>query len=357
MQNTTVKNVPSLISRDESTAIKGLLMLLIVFGHIGMLTTNFATGERTFFWNWLYSFHVFIFLILPIIYGYQNKNVIKKADTNEKNNFVNHKNIINDLKHNLIKIGVPYFWFFLLSAIVFVSVGGGQFDLTGMLYAFFFGNQLLMDKYIGFNLMWFLPAMLALTMLKSVFYNSDKIIKAIIIGISLILWALSIFNVVYRSEVGMYVPFSISQAFYFVVLGLIARFIIEKQWPFKYLMPVVLLLVVTMTMLLYFQENIQIISVNMASQLLMPILMFLLLFSFRKILLKSQFLKFIGTYSLQIYLVHVFVINALVVFFTYFMQQSLVLGIVIYMLTLAISSGISLVLVKVQLFRKILFPN
>lgn len=76
-----VKKYPSLISRDESTAIKGLLMLLIVFGRTGMLTTDFATGSRTFFWNWLYSFHVYVFLILPFIYGYKrNKSV---ANTNK----------------------------------------------------------------------------------------------------------------------------------------------------------------------------------------------------------------------------------------------------------------------------------
>ena len=74
MQNKNIHEVPSLISRDASTAIKGLLMLLIVFGHTGWITTDFATGNRTFFWHWLYSFHVYIFLILPFIYGYCKKS-------------------------------------------------------------------------------------------------------------------------------------------------------------------------------------------------------------------------------------------------------------------------------------------
>ena len=216
---------PSLISREASTAIKGLLMLLIVFGHTGWVTTDFETGSRTFFWHWLYTFHVYVFLILPFIYGYSGKSVV------------------NDLKHNLVKIGVPYCWFFLFSAIVFVTVGGGKFDPLGMLYAFFFGNEPLMDKYIGFNFMWFLPAMLALTTLKSVYYNSNKTIKIVIVSISIVLWVLAIFKVVSQYKVGMYVPFAISQAFYFILLGLIARFIIEKQWPAKYLLPVIVLLI------------------------------------------------------------------------------------------------------------------
>ena len=100
-------NIPSLISRDASTAIKGLLMLLIVFGHTGMITTDFATGERTFFWHWLYSFHVYIFLILPFIYGYHRKDATETPLEGE-GKYVDIKQVINDLKHNLVKIGVPY---------------------------------------------------------------------------------------------------------------------------------------------------------------------------------------------------------------------------------------------------------
>lgn len=135
------KDSPSLISRDASTAIKGLLMLLIVFGHTAMLTTNFATGERTFFWYWLYSFHVYIFLILPFVYGYHRKGA---TDTSLEggSKYVNIKQVINDLKHNLVKIGVPYCWFFLFSAIVFVTVGVVNLTLRGCCTHFSLGTNL-----------------------------------------------------------------------------------------------------------------------------------------------------------------------------------------------------------------------
>lgn len=77
-------NTPSLISRDASTAIKGLLMLLIVFGHTGMLTTNFVTGDRTILWHWLYSFHVYVFLILPFIYGYSKKEDVSGSNSGKE---------------------------------------------------------------------------------------------------------------------------------------------------------------------------------------------------------------------------------------------------------------------------------
>jgi len=353
-----VKEYPSLISRDESTAIKGLLMLLIVFGHTGMLTTDYATGSRTFFWNWLYSFHVYVFLILPFIYGYKNNSVENTTKVTGGGKLIDIHQVLKDLKHNLIKIGVPYCWFFLFSAIIFVTIGGGKLDLGGMLYAFVFGNEPLMDEYIGFNFMWFLPAMLALTTLKSVYYNSNKTIKSIIISISIVLWVLAIFKVVSKYTVGMYVPFALSQAFYFIILGLAARYIIERQYRKKILKPIVVLSIGALTVLLYYRNEIHTtISFHTAIRLVMPILMFLLLYGIRDLLAKSRILKFIGTYSLQIYLVHVFVINALVVLFIHFTEQNIGLGIVIYILALGISCGLALVMVKVPFINKVLFPT
>lgn len=361
MLNPDIHETPSLISKDASTAIKGLLMLLIVFGHTGWVTTDFATGNRTFFWHWLYTFHVYVFLILPFIYGYKRRTANHEGLSIGGGQLVDIHAVIDDLKHNLIRIGVPYCWFFLFSAIIFVTVGGGQIDFKGMLYAFFFGNEPLMDKYIGFNFMWFLPAMLALTTLKSVYYNSNKKVKVVIVGISIILWALSLFKVVTRYTIGNYVPFSISQAFYFIILGLVARSIVEKQWPAKYVMPVIVLLtgvLVYLLYMLYYQIDIHtIISLHTVIRLFMPILMFLFLYYIQNILVKSKVLTFIGTWSLQIYLVHVYVINSFVVLFAHFWQPSVELGTVIYVLALVISSGLALLMVKVPFVNKLIFPK
>lgn len=352
MQEIDIRKVPSLISRDASTAIKGLLMLLIVFGHINLLTTDFATGNKTFIWHWLYTFHVYVFLILPFIYGYNKRSGVSEKQTEK---CIDLHQVIIDLKHNLIKIGVPYCWFFLFSAIVFVIIGGGRFDLKGMLYAFFFGNEPLLDKYIGFNFMWFLPAMLALTTLKSIYYNSNKTTKIVIISISIVLWLLTIFKVISQSKVGMYVPFAISQAFYFIVLGLVSRHIVEKKRPIYYRLPVILILISGLTMLGYYY-NTHLISIWTTLRLAMPILMFLLLYNICDILIQSKLLMFIGSYSLQIYLVHVFVINAFELFFSRFVKQSIGLGIFIYVLALGFSCGLALVMVKIPFFKTLLFP-
>lgn len=353
-----VKEYPSLISRDESTAIKGLLMLLIVFGHTGMLTTDYATGSRTFFWNWLYSFHVYVFLILPFIYGYKNNSVANTTKVTGGGKLIDIHQVLKDLKHNLIKIGIPYCWFFLFSVIIFVTVGGGKLDLGGMLYAFVFGNEPLMDKYIGFNFMWFLPAMLALMTLKSVWYNSKQIVRIAIIAVSIVLWCLAIFKVLPQWNIGMYVPFAISQAFYFILFGFTARMLVKKEIPAQWQMPIVVLLIGLCTVLLYYRNEISgpNMNVNIVVHLFMPILAFLFLYGMRNLLGKSKILKFIGTYSLQIYLVHVYVLNALSLIFMHFAQQSIGLGAVIYVLALAISTGLALVMVNVTVINRLLFP-
>lgn len=350
MSSKSIITTASLISKDASTAIKGLLMLLIIFGHSGMLTTDFATGQKTFFWHWLYTFHVYVFFILPFIYGYQRQNECGWSGA---------RYVVKDLKHNLIKIGVPYCWFFLFSAIIFVFVGGGTLDLKGMLYAFVFGNEPLMDQYIGFNFMWFLPAMLSLMTLKSVWYNSKPIVRYVIVFVSIVLWVLAIIKVLPQYTLGMYVPFAISQAFYFILWGLLARWLTEKRFSPYMQLPVVLLLIGACTVLLYYSKAFagSVVAVWIIPKLVMPVLMFLLLYSMRNQLGKSKVLKFIGAYSLQIYLVHVFVINALSMLFLHFTKESIGLGVVIYVLTLLISIGLALVMVKVPIINRVLFPK
>jgi fucose 4-O-acetylase-like acetyltransferase len=350
-------NSQSLISRDASTAIKGLLMLLIVFGHTGMLTTDFATGNRTFFWHWLYTFHVYAFFVLPFIYGYKRNPV---STFPNKGQLIDYRQVGNDLKRNLIQIGVPYCWFFVLAALVFVTVGGGEIHFGGMIYAFFFGTEPLLKKYIGFYVVWFLPSMLAVQTLKSVWYNSKKAVRICILVISIVLWVLTIFIVLTKSALGKCVPFSLSHGFYFLLLGLISRWVIEKQFPSKLYWPFILFLVLVLIVLLYLQSFLQwhpMLDYYTIMCLAMPVLMFLVLYGFRNVLSKSRLLLFLGKYSLQIYIVHVFVLNALDKVFTHLLKPSIGLGIVIYILALAISAGLAVVMVKVPIIKKLMFPK
>lgn len=351
-----ILGVPSLISRDASTAIKGLMMLCIVLGHTEMLTPGYASGERSFLYYWLYSFHVFIFFILPIIYGSKKRSILGGK-------LVDFQSVKEDLIHNFVKIGVPYFWFFLLSALIYIFVGKGEFNFFGLLYAFFFGNEPLIDKYIGFNFMWFMPAMLALLAIKSVWYHSALIVRKIIVSVAVVLWVLVIFKVITRYQVGMYVPFALSQGFCFIIYGLIARWIIERHIPNNRLVPTMLALIAVMLVLLYFVHferslrSIVLVDVSAAIRLVMPISIFLLLYCWRNILAKLRLLRFIGRYSLQIYLVHVYVINVLIMLSLQYLEPSLGLRAVVVLAATAISAGIAVVMVNNHFINCFVFPK
>ena len=356
MENKQIQEVPSLISREASTAIKGLLILLVVYGHTAMLTRTYDTGERRISYYWLYSFHVFVFFILPIIYGL--KSGVKQMS--QRGNLIDSHSIVNELKHNLVRIGVPYCWFFLFSVLVFVTVGGGELSLEGILYAFFFGNEPLIDKYIGFNFMWFLPAMLALLTMKSVWYHSTPIIKKIIIAVAIVLWSLSILKVATINQIGMYIPFALSQGICFIIFGLIARRIIEMCIPNKYLIPVVVVFIAALSVIIYYWRTMKwhcFIDVYSTIRLIMPIFVFLLLYKIRDFLAKSNLLGFVGKYSLQIYLVHVFIINGLTILFSHFMKPNIGLGVVIYALAIVTSASLALAMVRIPTVYKIIFPK
>lgn len=346
----------SLIGRDESSAIKGLLMLLIIFGHTSMVTTDFATGERTYLWNWLYTFHVFVFFLLPFIYGYKCRGMYNCKPSRA---CIDYKEVAIDFKHNFIKLLIPYVWFCVISGTLFISIGGGAFNPNGMIYAFLFGEQSALGQYFGFNLLWFLPAMLALLTLRSIYYNSNKYVEISIVVISLLLWCFWFFWVFDIKVAGTYVPFAISQGFYFIIFGLMARWLVEKRWPnkYKYVIPVVLLMIVVLTLIDWKPIILPSFRLYAVMRMLMPVLVFMVLYEFRNLLSKSKLLKLIGTYSLQIYLIHVFIINALSVLFLHFTKESVGWGVVIYVLTIFVSILLAMVMVKVPIINKILFPK
>lgn len=159
------------------------------------------------------------------------------------------------------------------------------------------------------------------------------------------------------SKASTYVPFAISQAFYFIIFGLMTRWLIEKQWHNKYVIPIVILLIGLFTWIDWKPIILPNISLYAIMRLLMPVLVFMILYVIRNLLSKSKLLKVIGTYSLQIYLIHVFIINALNVLFLHFTEESVVMGVVIYVLTIIISIVLAIVMVKVPIINKVLFPK
>ena len=228
-----------------------------------------------------------------------------------------------------------------------------------MVYAFFFGDQTLMNRFIGFDFMWFLPAMSALVTVKSLWYNSTAFVRHCMLAVSIVLWLLAIFKILLQHTAGLYVPFSLSQAFYFLLLGIVSRWLVDRA-NFLKLLPGAILLIIVITAMMYCQYSMNwncVISLFALYRLILPVMMFFLLYCIRDWLSASRFLRFIGDYSLQIYLVHVYVINILEMVLLKFFPQSIALGAVIYALTLVVSVGLALIMVKVPVINKLLFPK
>ena len=354
MENTLRNEVPSLISRESSTAIKGLLLLLVVFGHTSLLSSDIVTGERTALWYWLYTFHVYVFFILPVIYGYKRRDCQASG--------VKHAFhcVIDDIYRNALRVVVPFLWFSFFYLMVFILVGGGKFELNGVVYALVFGNEPLIGKYIGFNFLWFLPAYMALVIVMSIWYNSNRICRICIAIISLVLWSLYMLNILNRYTIGMYVPFALSQGLYFITYGLISRWLLEGSLPKHCVFPFVIIMVIGITVVyLYFRELSDAPSFNVFAvvNFFMPVLIFLLLYVSRDYLSKSRVLKTIGKYSLQIYLVHVFIINALATGLLLFFQPSIGLGFFVYLVSILISLGVAKLLERIPWLNGVLFPK
>lgn len=348
----------SLISREASVAIKGFLMLLIIFGHVGMLTTKYTTGDTTFFRDWLYTFHVHVYMILPFIYGYHRRDETNISINNKVNlntRLVDAKPFLMDLRCNLIRIGIPFCWFFAFYSLTYFISGFGDFNPYGVAKAFLYGSQPLLMKYIGFALLWFLPAMLALTTLKSLWYNSLHQIKAIILCASIIFWVFLLFSLVERDMLTNNIPFGLAYGLYYLLIGVSTRWVLEN-YNIRRLIPWTLLGLLVLSVCFYYRWQFPL-NPYWLICLLMPALVFFALYSIGEELSKFRLLYFLGTYSLQIYLVHVFVINVLQIVLLHFTHQSILLGIVIYVLALIISAGLSILMMKIPLVNRIVFPK
>jgi fucose 4-O-acetylase-like acetyltransferase len=120
----------NILSFEQSDRLKGILILLIIFGHISEIFGRYDMLMAT-----LYSFHVVSFLLLPFLF---NKDTI------------NRKNIIKNLK----RIYIPYTIFFIL-ALTLYSLLQHKFNLSSALSTWFIGSSYYLKIDIGLRVLWF----------------------------------------------------------------------------------------------------------------------------------------------------------------------------------------------------------
>lgn len=331
------------VSKEASNAIKGLLIMLVVLGHNSILCSDWsgcAATERLFHWQWLYTFHVYSFFLLPFIY---NKSPYRKGN----------------FRKYALRLLYPYVWICAVCTILSVAVLGSPFKgWANLLHAVVYGSSKLLEESTGLNFPWFLPAMFSLLLLKDLYYSSRKHVRWILLGIGLILWAIVISGSVKFSTLGTYVPFALVPAFRLLPVCLLAVWLAERlQYNFM-ARGVTASVFLLLSVLLWVFDHYSLRTGRMAFYFVMPVAAFLTLMQFRNYLAKSRLLVALGKMSLQIYLYHVIVFNGLLLVVKHFhCPPTLSDGVIVLIVTLAVSCLGAWLTTNIPLLSKLLYPR
>ena len=311
-------NNASLVTRDQSSAIKGILMLLIMLGHNHILAPN---GGQLF--NYLYSFHIYGFFILPFLYN--------KRRPLDKNLFLN----------NFIRMWVPYIVFFLFCYFIYhLLLLKNGVDFLEIIYGIIIANEKTIKEITGFGFVWFLPAYFSMSLFMMLFEKTNKINYLIILFVGLLLN----FNIYYtRNYIYSSVPFALVQGFYYFTFGFLTKLLLDNVPKIKYIGAIIFLI---SSVFYWFLD-----SKDM--RYIFPVSAFLFIYSICNFLSRIPFLIEIGKLSFPIYLVHVFVYN----FFEQILPNTILFGYIDFLATLIVSILISYLIVKINVIRKLILPN
>jgi len=273
---------------EQTNRLKGLLILLIVFGHISQLLEQFGSLHST-----LYSFHVVSFLLLPFLFNKDRLNI---------------KNIFKNLR----RIYIPFTLFFLLSLTIF-SFLEHRFDPISALISWGIGSSAFLKIDTGLRVFWFFPALMS-TVLLLMIYNSLSLYTRKIFFI--FMFILHILIPFVPKEYLFYFPLSSYISIYLFTIGITVKYLYENLDYSKYTW-LISGLFIALLFLAYGSDfslasaifpNIKENTLNFILQDLIMISSFFALILWSK---KIKFLETFGYYSLGIFTIHPFIVQAL----------------------------------------------
>ena len=321
------------ISYSNMYNFKGLLILLIIYGHIKGLTS-------TEIQNVLYTFHVSSFLFLPFLFN------------TDKFTF-----------HNIVKVFrryyTPYTVFFIIAFIAYFIFINSNFDFSNLIISFFIGTPHLLKESIGISAYWFFPALIFLLITLMIFNSLNQNRKKIFLLFMLVTHLLiGIYSLPY-SNVLKYAPFNFYITFYIFIIGFTIKFIIQNfEINSKYFF----IILIVFFFLLYFSYGGRF---NLASPFFPDILNnpfelllrdSIMITGFFSLLYLSKFLSVLsifGKYSLGIYTIHPLVIQGLLKITN---SEVLVFLVFKFLLVALISLGLTILIYNFNL-DKIIYPR
>lgn len=315
----------SLLSRDESNAIKGVLIMLIVLGHNKYLMQGGMSNL------YLYSFHVYAFYYLPFLYDFKRVKVGQV------------------LRRNFIRFYVPYTLIFALLLCIGHATGHLP-SIKDTFIAFICGSQYMLYNTLGFgSFLWFIPTMFSVLLYRWIYYNIGirwRYGLLTLSGVCLVGFAYMIPEYVMT---WIYSPFCLTVALGMVLPAVILREIFRRMEYAPVALAFFLLTIVMM--IVYPVKDTYPNTYLTINRLICPILIFSLLLSTRKFLSGKRIIIDFGKESFKIYLIHIFIYNGIYLLADHY-TIGIYTGTAIYAVGLSVAYGIA----KIPLLKYV-FPK
>lgn len=202
-----LQNEKSVLTRDESAFIKGVLICLVILWHNVFIASVFGSAYGIFV-----PAHVSGFFLITFLYGYK------------KTNF---SNFIIKLSKKIIPI---YAIAFIVCAVFFAIVYGAVLKNDAMrmsleyVGAFFLGG-IYVKEATGFLFFWFFPSFFCFSVWKFLLYSNTKLrMFLLVLSASFILY----FNIFNGNCVSFSYANSIVSGLYFIFLAFLNNYILRK---------------------------------------------------------------------------------------------------------------------------------
>ena len=257
------------ITKQESAVLKGMLILLIIWGHC-----HFLNGVGN-----VYHFHLPVFFILPFFYN-------RKMELS----------VANVKKHAWACI-VPYTWFYIICCIVSFAMKGNRWEWWEYLAGYFNTPGYDVGAVCGFIFPWFLLCYFICGMYRMIVsrYKWVMMLCAVIGLLCFYDYNYLAWNVLFKYDVLM-----LNKAAYYFFLGTVSV-LMHRYIPYwRYIGSLIFVAIMILSFcgitVLYF---------------LYGLCGFSFFWTLAKLFTKSRMLTFLGNNSIYIYLTHVFVVNLL----------------------------------------------
>lgn len=315
----------SLLSRDESNAVKGLLILLVILGH------NKYLMQGGYSYRFLYSFHVYSFFLLPFLYNWKD-SLLK--DT---------------LWRNLKRFYVPYTITFIALYVISV-MQSNDLSISELFLAWVCGSQHLLSEAFGSgSFLWFIPTMFSLLAIRWFYYKGSKRMRSILLCCSLISLIGFAYVLYPFTLLWLYSPCSIYLAMAMLLPAVVCRRLFRTMNP--QIVGLVFFVLMVIIMIVYPLKG-YFCTYLTVNRLICPTLILLFILSLRRFLCNNALLKSIGKYSFQLYLIHLFVYNGSYYIIDKYLETNIYIGFILYIAVLFVSYSLARIP-----FLKVMFPH